>query len=261
MRNKALSYIFAALLSFVVGAGCAYLWKTQFAKEPVKKTANVQPTQIDPAPNEEEPKAQSFTPQAKETKPQEPAQPVAQDKVAAVEDNISAEAEKPIVLTGRLLVTQTAEGTFTVTGLRTKNAVGNLEYELKDKEKHRYTSKDGNFENVAPNADGRYMVIVTDAGTGLKSDVRSISGFILQKEVEKLNEKDVADILNTGNASKLNPFKDRFVNKTRISCNQAGINNWSDVFQAVSMDGMTASVSDLEYDVLGRIVSLTITLN
>jgi len=289
--NKVLSYILTGLVSMLVAFGCVYLVKSMTGPK-AEKVATTRPSSAarpssasrptsasrpssasrpasepKPAPAEVETKAQEPAPAAQpapqpvatpEPAPavQQPAPTVQQQAPAASED-----VAAPVILLSRMELIQTAEGTFTVKNLRVKEApVGELTYELSDKENHRYTSQDGQFEGVAPNSTGQYTLVVTDSGTG-KNASRLVKGFILQKEVTRLTEDQVAALFNTGNAGALSAHKDQFVAKPKINCNQAGINTLSGVFQGVSMDGYTASVSNLEYDSLGRIVSMTVTLN
>ena len=253
MKNKALVYIFSALVSFAVGLGGVYLVKKYLAPQ-TQQTTVAKPVVQD---NPQQTVAQEPEPQPVEELVQETVEVPVPEPVPE-EETVAA----PVLAIGRATVTQTPEETFNVEGLATKlPPVGELEYKLFDKEEHVYTSIDGRFENVAPNAAGSYTLIVTDTGTGKQSGARVLKGFVVKKAVERLTEEQVAAILNTGNADALNAYRDHFVDKPKVNCNQSEVSNLSGVFQGVSMDGYTATVSDLEYDSLGRIVSLTVTLN
>ncbi len=256
MKNKALVYIFSALVSFAVGLGGVYLVKKYLAPQTQQTTVAKPVAQDKPQQTvAEKPKLPPVDePEQNPVDVPVPEQPATEPE----EETVAA----PVLALARATVTQTPEETFNVEGLSTKlPPVGQLEYKLFDKEEHVYTSTDGRFENVAPNAAGSYTLIVTDTGTGKQSGARVLKGFVVKKAVERLTEEQVASILNTGNAGALNAYRDHFVDKPKVNCNQSEVSNLSGVFQGVSMDGYTATVSDLEYDSLGRIVSLTVTLN
>lgn len=179
-------------------------------------------------------------------------------EVTPVEEVV--ETPDPVLIISHISVVQDDNETFTVAGIRAKDVGTEVEFELRDDENHRYTSPDGNFKEVAGNAKGVYYASVKDLATGKKSSSRLAKGFIVKKPVQKMEASEVAAMFNTGNADSFKKYRDHFVDKPVIKSNRNNISAMSQVFQCVSMEFMTVSVSDLEYDSLGRIVSLTVTI-
>lgn len=159
-------------------------------------------------------------------------------------------------------VEQIAESGFMVSGLRAKNVKGSrLSYVLSDSEGHRYESTDGFFENVAPNEKGTYAVVVRDLDNGEKSKASIISGFKIVKPIEKLSAAELSAIFNTGSGDSLNSVQDKFARNCKVRSNRSEVSTMSKVFELVNMQDLRATVTDVEYDAVGRIVSFYVSFN
>ena len=261
MKKNVLVYALLALLAMAVGLGAVYFLRKEKVVEPARPVVTELPkADPDPVPEQE---AQELAQQADVNPgPEEP------EITAAEEPSVSHTQEEapaaPVLVISSAQVEAVSEDRFRVSGLKVRGASeAGVTYELFDRESHKYYSDSGVFENIEANSSGAYMVRAIDKETKLNSQVRTLKGFALQKPVDRLSATDLAKIFNTGNAGELEEYRARFVDtkRCRITCNHAEITTLSQVFQAVSMEGYTATVSNIQYDANGRIKSLTVSLD
>lgn len=262
MKKNIFVYALLVLVAMAIGFGAVYFLKKKGAEEPAPPVSTVLPEPA-PAPKEEveAPARPVIT---------EPAQTVVETTVP--KENTSApevEAPKeeapaaPVVIISSAQVKAMSENSFKVSGLKAKGASeSGVTYELFDREKHKYFSETGDFEDIEPNSAGSYYVRAIDKETQLISQVRTLKGFSVQKPIDRLSASDLTAVFNTGNAGELDDYRAKFVDskRCRVTCNLSEITTLSQVFQAVSMDGLTATVTDIRYDATGKITSLSVSL-
>lgn len=280
MSKKATTYSLTAIISIAVGIGAMYFLKPVLMdsmglfekKEEVTNVIAELKKNIEQESLKTEMEKQEITPESEsqEIQAQEAESITAQESVVAPEpikepvqivEEPVVELPTPVLITSRVSVVQDENETFTITGLVAKDVGIDMEFVLSDEENHRYASSSGQFTGVSGNAKGTYVATVKDLNTGKISVARAIKGFIVQKPVSRMSVAEVEAMFNTGNADEFKKKSDHFVDKVAFRCNKPEVTTISSVFTQVSMEDLKVSVSDLEYDFLGRIKSLTITLN
>lgn len=278
MSKNATTYSLTAIISIAVGIGAMYFLKPIMMDsmglfEKKDKVTSV----IDRIQRKIEQESPKIETQINESEPEVNVQPVLEPEKMTVSEPVAVVPETikepeltvepevvlptPVLITSRVLVVQDENETFTVSGLSAKDVGSDVEFVLSDDESHRYNSSDGQFTNVSGNTKGTYIATVKDLNTGKSSVARVVKGFIVRKPVVKMEAAEVEAMFNTGNAAAFKDKSDRFVDKVVFKCNMSEVTTVTTVFQKVSMEDLRVSVSDLEYDSLGRIKSMTITLN
>lgn len=147
---------------------------------------------------------------------------------------------------------------YNVTGLRSNNeASERLQYVLRDKDGHTYESGTGKFTKVSANTSGKYTVVIRDLDSGLESTPKTIGGFGIQTPVTRISAAELEKFINTGDYDGCkDKLSGKLSDKPEIKGTKRG--TIQELFMAVNLEGRKVSVSSLEYDCLGRIMSIVV---
>lgn len=245
MKNIGI-YVLTFVLALALGFGIMYLVKpllTPSEPEHVSLADTQYVSAHEAVPEEPDPE------EADEIYEEEEPEPVAVREAEEVFELVTSGLKKPSV----------GDGLFKVYGMTVNGGSGSVRYTLSDSEGHSYESSSGVFPEVAANTSGNYTLVAKDIVTG-RTARKTIYGLKYVKPVEHLEAADIAKAINSGNADNLRPLRDRMAAKVKVASNQSDVTTFEAACMRVSMEGLNATVSNLQFDGTGHLTSLRIDL-
>lgn len=142
-----------------------------------------------------------------------------------------------------------------------------LQYEVSSMAGQRYTSSTGKFTGLESSKDqgGVYTVTVTNSRTD-ESAYKVVSGFdpVAQPKVTKLTASELTDIFNSGN--KPSDMASKFAKGYKINCvgldsGEVAPDRYDEIFNRLVAAWSSVSVTDVAYNALDQITSMTINVS
>lgn len=173
--------------------------------------------------------------------------------------------EKPVVDVNSVrvnLIVEKAKYYYSVRGVKCSVNAEGIEYVLSDEYGHTYISVDGRFPNVAPNANGQYVVVARYTDSGIESFPQIIRGFYVQNPIsDKLTAEELTGLIATGDYDGNKASMDgRVADNVKINSTDPEYvcNTLAEVFMSVGLEGWTVSVISVEYNCLNKVIGVTL---